>query len=73
MPKALEKKLKSEYPGNDHAVYGTLNSLGLMHGNKETPKGRAMDAKPEAKSSSKATGSHPHGNLGKYLHAPKRR
>lgn len=71
MPKFLEEKLKSEYPGNDHAVYGTLNALGLMRGSKETPKGRAADAKHAA--SNKANGSHPHANLGKYLHAPKRR
>lgn len=45
MPKALEAKLKAEYPGNDRAVYGTLNALGLMHGNKVTPKGKAMDRK----------------------------
>lgn len=45
MPRALEAKLKKEYPGNDHAVYGTLNKLGLMRGNKETAKGRALDKK----------------------------
>ncbi len=43
MPKKLEQKLKKEYPGNDHAVYGTLNKIGAMHGNKETTKGRAME------------------------------
>ena len=45
MPAFLEKKLKREYPGNPGAVYGTLNALGAMRGNKETPKGRAMQAK----------------------------
>lgn len=45
MPKFLEQKLKSEYPNNPGAVYGTLNKLGAMHGNKETAKGRAMQAK----------------------------
>ncbi len=45
MPKFLEDKLKAEYPDNPHAVYGTLNAIGAMHGNKETAKGRAMDAK----------------------------
>ena len=45
MPKFLEAKLKSEYPNNPHAVYGTLNRLGAMHGNKETAKGRAMEKK----------------------------
>ena len=48
MPKFIENKLKAEYPGNDHAVYGTLNKIGAMHGNKITPKGRAMEAKHEA-------------------------
>jgi len=47
MPKELEAKLKKEYPGNDHAVYGTLNKLGLMKGNKETKKGKAYDKKHE--------------------------
>lgn len=45
MPKALEAKLKKEYPGNDHAVYGTLNKLGYMKGSKETAKGKALDKK----------------------------
>lgn len=43
MPKALENKLKREYPGNPGAVYGTLNKLGFMKGNKETSKGKALD------------------------------
>lgn len=42
MPKFLEEKLKREYPNNPHAVYGTMNAIGAMHGNKETAKGRAM-------------------------------
>lgn len=45
MPKFLVQKLKSEYGNNPLAIYGTLNKLGAMHGNKETPKGRAMQAK----------------------------
>lgn len=28
----IENKLKKEYPGNDQAVYGTLNKIGLMRG-----------------------------------------
>jgi len=44
MPKFLVDKLKREYPGNPSAVYGTLNALGAMRGNKETSKGRAMQA-----------------------------
>ena len=49
MPKFLEDRLKREYPGNPHAVYGTLNAMGAMHGNKETAKGAAMNAKHAAK------------------------
>ena len=45
MPKFLEDKLKKEYPGNPGAVYGTMNKLGAMRGNKETAKGRAMEKK----------------------------
>lgn len=45
MPKFLEDKLKSEYGDNNSAAYGTLNKIGAMRGNKETPKGRAMQAK----------------------------
>jgi hypothetical protein len=45
MPKFLEEKLKKEYPGNPHAVYGTMNKIGAMHGNKETAKGREMERK----------------------------
>ena len=47
MPKFLEDKLKEEYPDNPGAVYGTMNKIGAMHGNKETAKGRAMDRKHE--------------------------
>lgn len=45
MPRFLEAKLQKEYPNNPHAVWGTLNRLGAVHGNVETAKGRAMDAK----------------------------
>ncbi len=48
MPKFLEDKLKAEYGDNKHAIYGTMNKLGAMKGNKETAKGRAM-AKKHAK------------------------
>lgn len=47
MPRFLIDKLKREYPNNPSAVYGTLNNLGAMHGNKETAKGRAMEAEHE--------------------------
>lgn len=52
MPKFLEDKLKAEYPGNPGAVYGTMNKLGAMRGNKETAKGRAMEKKHNAKKKS---------------------
>lgn len=72
MPEFLIKKLKKEYPNNPGAVYGTLNNIGAMHGNKETPKGARMQAKHDAKSAPKAASSgHPHKNLGKYLHPKK--
>lgn len=45
MPKFLEQKLKKEYPNNPGAVYGTLNRIGAMKGNKETAKGKAMQKK----------------------------
>jgi hypothetical protein len=67
MPKFLENKLKAEYPNNPRAVYGTLNEIGAMVGNKETAKGRKMQAKHDLDSG------HPHKNLGKYLHPKKSR
>lgn len=45
MPAFLEAKLKRQYPNNPGAVYGTMNAIGAMHGNKITPKGRAMERK----------------------------
>lgn len=44
-PKFLEDKLKKQYPGNPGAVFGTMNKIGAMNGNKITPKGRSMEAK----------------------------
>lgn len=76
MPKFLEDRLKREYPNNPAAVYGTLNNLGAMKGNKETPKGEAMQAKHDAKGGAKPSarsGQFPHRNLGKYLHPKKGR
>ena len=71
MPKDLEQKLKQEYPGNDSAVYGTLNSLGLMNGSKETPKGRLVQRKhDEAKPTSTF---NPAVNLGKFHHPPRKK
>jgi hypothetical protein len=48
VPKFLEDKLKAEYGNNPSAVYGTMNKIGAMHGNKETAKGRAMEKKHES-------------------------
>lgn len=45
MPAFMEKKLKAEYPHNNHAVYGTMNKLGLMRGSKTTAKGRDAEAR----------------------------
>lgn len=45
MPKFLEKKLEKEYPGDEKAVFGTMNKIGAMKGNKETKKGEAMEKK----------------------------
>ena len=36
----VEAKLKQEYPNNPHAVFGTLNRIGLMHGNQATAQGK---------------------------------
>lgn len=49
MPLFLENKLKAQYPNNPGAVYGTLNKLGMMHGNKVTAKGKAIQAKHDRK------------------------
>lgn len=49
MPKILEDKLKREYPDNPHAVYGTMNKIGAMKGNKETNKGKSMEKALEKK------------------------
>lgn len=49
MPRFLENKLKREYPGNPGAVYGTLNKLGYMKGNKETSKGRKVEREYDKK------------------------
>lgn len=47
MPKFLEDKLRAEYGNNPRAIYGTMNNIGAMHGNKETAKGRRMEVKHE--------------------------
>lgn len=45
MPKFLEKKLKKEYGAKSKVPYKVMNKIGAMRGNKETAKGRAMEAK----------------------------
>lgn len=52
MPAFLEKKLRAEAKKKgltgkraDEYVYGAMNNMGAMHGNKETAKGLAMDKK----------------------------
>src|SRR5579884_4241086 len=35
MPKFLEDKLRSEYGDNPHAIYGTMNKIGAMHGTRK--------------------------------------
>jgi hypothetical protein len=49
MPKFLEDKLKQEYGANSAIPYKVMNKLGAMRGNRETPKGKAMERKHEAK------------------------
>ena len=45
MPEFLKRKLQREYPNNPSAVWGTLNAIGAVHGNKEAAKGKAMERK----------------------------
>lgn len=54
MPEFLEAKLKKEYPNNPHAVYGTMNRLGYMRGNRETALGKRIEKKHNAKMAKKA-------------------
>lgn len=56
MPAFLESKLRAEarrkgFTGRraDKYVYGAMNNMGAMRGNKETRKGAAMEAKHERK------------------------
>lgn len=49
MPAFLEKKLKKEYGSNSKSPYKIMNSMGIMHGNKVTSKGKAMEKKHEGK------------------------
>ena len=54
MPEFLERRLaagarKKHLTGRKAKayIYGTMNNLGAMHGNKETARGRQMEAKHE--------------------------
>ena len=49
MPKFLEDKLRKEYGNNPRAIFGTMNKIGAMHGNKITAKGRRMEVKHQRK------------------------
>ena len=56
MPKFLEKQLQKAAAAQglkgeaaDRYTYGVLNNLGAMKGSQETPKGKAMQKKHEAK------------------------
>lgn len=47
MPKFLENKLKAQYGADSVVPYKIMNAIGAMKGNKETEKGKAMQAKHE--------------------------
>jgi len=47
MPKFLEEKLKKQYGAKSDIPYKIMNAKGYMHGNKETAKGKAAQAKHE--------------------------
>lgn len=64
MPAFLEKKLRAEYGDNPHAIYGTMNAIGAMKGNKETAKGRAMTAKHKRDTKKKMSLPQMMGSLG---------
>lgn len=66
MPEFLERKLRAEYGDNPRAIYGTLNRLGALKGNRETPKGRAMQRKHDRDVARK--GRHPRGRLRALMH-----
>lgn len=55
MPEFLEEKLRKEYGNNKHAIFGTMNAIGAMRGNKITKKGAEMQRKHD-RDISKKTG-----------------
>lgn len=52
MPKFLERKLQKQYGKDSKIPYKVMNSIGAMHGNKETAKGKMMERKHKAKKKS---------------------
>jgi hypothetical protein len=51
MPQFLEARLRKNVPAGvnpDHYVYGAMNNMGAMRGNKETAKGKRMQKKHNA-------------------------
>lgn len=62
MPKFLEKKLQKKYGKKSPIPYKIMNSIGAMHGSKETAKGESMERKHEK---------HELGLGGKKVEAPK--
>lgn len=59
MPLFLEAKLRKNAPAGvdkDKYVYGALNNMGAMRGNKTTAKGKRMQKKHEAKVAGGASG-----------------
>src|SRR5438876_1189184 len=49
VPEFLEKKLKAKYGEDSDVPYKIMNKLKFMKGNKETPKGAAVQKKHEKK------------------------
>lgn len=45
MPKWLESKLKKQYGMKSAIPYKVMNSMGAMHGSKETELGKDMESK----------------------------
>lgn len=77
MPRFLEDRLRAEAAKQglkgkqaDRYVFGTLNNIGAVNGNKETAKGRAMEAKHQRDTEGP---SHPGRNLGQFLHPRKKK
>jgi hypothetical protein len=48
MPAFLEAELKKKYGGDSAVPYKIMNAKGYIRGNKETAKGKAIDAKHAA-------------------------